>query len=350
MKKLLLVLLSCAAFAAVACEPVPAGPDDPEDPQSVYTSVNGRFLEAISGAYSTFEKTGTLPSSIEANGASLDKSQYVVAACELLNAISDSPLSWESTNIKVHSVPAFDEYGTNTFDPDKIDLAHVRFLAGAILAAFNTGGSLPGSIAFPTNPAENGFLPQLMIAGSLQDNVMNMSTAAVVLARVLNHYVTNNAYWPDKVSSWPSAYTGSTRNCQTDSDAVKSALADAVGAGAADAEPRQNALDIIEYAGKWAKEDYSGTRKGAADAISSGSGNSCDLAHALIAMMRAAGIPARYVYARCQLASGAADHVCAEIYLDGFWYLCDPSDTKVELGSTSWKMDTFYGRYNELGI
>ena len=110
---------------------------------------------------------------------------------------------------------------------------------------------------------------------------------------------------------------------------------------------------LFEYArDAWEWQNYSNTGKGAVKTIKDKGANCGDLSHTLIAMSRAAGIPARYRHAQCKyIKSGKViGHVMAELYVDGVWYLCDPSSNEDTFGNhEAWAyMDTFNGRYREL--
>ena len=77
-------------------------------------------------------------------------------------------------------------------------------------------------------------------------------------------------------------------------------------------------------------------------------GNCCDLTHATLAMCRAAGIPARYLHGKCNY-STPLGHVIPEIFVDGKWWIADPSNNKAVWGTPTWNgMETFHGRYYEL--
>ncbi len=79
---------------------------------------------------------------------------------------------------------------------------------------------------------------------------------------------------------------------------------------------------------------YSNTLYGAVGTWTRKSGNCVDLSHLLIAVMRAAGIPARYVHATsCTFNSGlVVGHVWAEVYVNGAWYTCDLTSSKNTFG------------------
>ena len=210
---------------------------------------------------------------------------------------------------------------------------------------------MPNYVTFPSADANAaGYLPQLTMVVTKHDNQMNLRACMVVLTRVFNFWVNKEGKWPESVSSWPASYLDAVRNCPKDDDLVKSTLAAALTGLAADATPRQKAEAIFKYTrDEWEWENYMNTKKGALGTIREKGGNCCDLTHATLAMCRAAGIPARYLHGQCYFTSGVIGHVIPEIYVDGKWWICDPSNNSATFGTPTWKgMETFNGRYNEL--
>ena len=89
---------------------------------------------------------------------------------------------------------------------------------------------------------------------------------------------------------------------------------------------------------------YSNSQKGAAKTLSSGTGNCCDQANLVVALCRAAGIPARFSHAKnCKFNSGlVAGHVWAQIYVDGVWYSADATSKSNTLGNIkNWNTSSF---------
>jgi len=96
---------------------------------------------------------------------------------------------------------------------------------------------------------------------------------------------------------------------------------------------------------------YYNTIKGALGAYSSRSANCCDTSHLLVALTRAAGIPARYQHGDCQFSSGWFGHVWAQVYVDGKWYNTDAIEDANTFGSIkNWNTSTvkLKGTYAEL--
>ena len=306
MKHFIITALACAAtLFACACngnkpEPEPTPTPEPEPtPAFSLDSFNGRYLEALAGAYDVFENTGSLPATINIEGIKHTKGQYTVAACMLVGKIAADSKTWQDEDIDPF-VPAFGgDYRWNTYDPDEIDWQHIKYLASRILAYAQDKKSLPNYVTFPSSDeTSEGYMPQLTMVVTKHDNMMNLNAYMVVLTRALKYVKENEGKTPEKVSSWPATYLDAVRNCPKDDPLVKSTL---------------------------------------------------DLTHATIAMCRAAGIPARYLHGQCYFTSGVIGHLIPEIYVDGKWWVCDPSNNNATFGTPTWKgMETFNGRYNEL--
>ena len=350
MKRILFIL--CASFAiAGTCACHEKEPEPTPDPEFTLDSYNGHFAQAISDAYDLFEETGSLPTSVNVEGLVYNKGRYFIAACLLLEKIQAEPDTWQETEIELFSAAFGDEYRWNTFDPDVIDFAHIRYMAGRMVNYARENGSLPNYVTFPSDdPQSAGYMPQLTMVVTKHDNRMNLRAAMVVMARVFNYFVKNGGEWPAEVSSWPASYLDATRNCPKDNATVRATLADALEGLPATATDRQKAEAIFTYArDEWEWENYMNTSKGAVGTINAKGGNCCDLTHATLAMCRAAGIPARYLHGQCHFTSGVIGHVIPEIYVDGKWWICDPSNNSATFGTPTWQgMETFNGRYNEL--
>jgi len=98
---------------------------------------------------------------------------------------------------------------------------------------------------------------------------------------------------------------------------------------------------------------YYNTKYGAVGTLSKKTGNCCDTAHLLIALERAAGIPARYVHGYCQFTTSGNwyGHVWAQVYVDGKWITADAISYRNSFGViNNWNTATYklYGIYREL--
>lgn len=100
---------------------------------------------------------------------------------------------------------------------------------------------------------------------------------------------------------------------------------------------------------KWVRDNvgyqyYANTKYKATGTLSGKKGNCCDHANLIVALCRAADIPARYSHGKnCRFSSGLnAGHVWAQIYIDGVWYSADATSSRNELGNIhNWNTNSF---------
>ncbi|WP_321421321.1 pseudomurein-binding repeat-containing protein [uncultured Methanobacterium sp.] len=146
-------------------------------------------------------------------------------------------------------------------------------------------------------------------------------------------------------------YLQETTNCQVNDPSII-ALAQSITSGAT------SSYDKAQRIFNWVRDniDYSyyyDSQKGALGTLSSGSANCCDHSHLIVALSRAAGLPARYVHGTCYFISSGNwyGHVWAQIYVNGQWYNADATSSRNSLGvinnwdTNSW---TYQGTYASL--
>ena len=87
---------------------------------------------------------------------------------------------------------------------------------------------------------------------------------------------------------------------------------------------------------------YYGTKYGAVGTVSSGTANCVDHSDLVVALARAAGIPARYQEGDCDFSDGWYDHVWAQLYVNGIWYYADTISTSNTFGViNNWNLKTY---------
>ena len=358
-------MLTCAALViACGCQTRPVGPDEPDEPVFSLDSYNGHFVEALSGAYETFLEKDELPPSVNVEGLLYGKGQYISAACLLLKRIQEDPEHWQEGEVDVPVKMNWGgNEGNNTFEQDSISLEALTWAAAKVYDYAIKNGSMPNYCSFGaiscsgfgadstyTYTYDTPFKDGVKYIG----NFISRDYGAA-LCRVFHHYCSKHVL-PEKVGTWGSDYLRKTSNCETDSPVVLEALAAALKNLPANATLRQKAEAIFAYArDEWEWEDYYNTSKGSVKTIQAKGGNCCDLTHATLAMCRAAGIPARYLHGQCYFTpktpgvNRVIGHVIPEIWADGRWWVCDPSNNSATWGHPTWKgMEKFNGRYKTL--
>ncbi|HNY11518.1 MAG TPA: transglutaminase-like domain-containing protein [Candidatus Wallbacteria bacterium] len=105
------------------------------------------------------------------------------------------------------------------------------------------------------------------------------------------------------------------------------------------ATPLETAKNIFKFANDGTDfQYYLNSKKGALGALNSKQANCCDQSHLVVALLRAAEIPARYVHCNpCKfLTSGmVVGHVWPEAYIDGKWIPMDTTSNKNAVGETN---------------
>ncbi|MEN6572785.1 transglutaminase-like domain-containing protein [Methanobacterium aggregans] len=204
----------------------------------------------------------------------------------------------------------------------------------------------------------------LQPAKNCQSTSSTVKTLATYITKPVVYNVTTNLTNNSCTTQSPSAETDT---CSTATCSTSSSLDSGLAAGSSETiDSPQVSYTLVtktlstyekaEAIFNWARDKleysfYYNTRKGALGTLTSGSGNCCDLSHAIVAMARSIGIPARYVYGSCKFSSGTMGHVWAQLYVNGKWYCADASNNMNSFGvirnwnTNSW---TLKGIYKEL--
>ena len=199
---------------------------------------------------------------------------------------------------------------------------------------------------------------------------LNYKSLIYIFSRITAFYNTNNKLpnyvtvtpWnkvgtSDTSSPTPSTpvpaslqqYLKATKNCQVTNSQIQ-ALAKSITSGKSSTYAKASAIfnwvrDNIKY------NFYYNSIKGATGALTSKSANCCDTSNLLVALERAAGIPARYEHGYCKFSKNWYGHVWTQVYVDGKWYRADAISYSNTFGViTNWNTAnvTIYGIYASL--
>ncbi|OEC85649.1 MULTISPECIES: pseudomurein-binding repeat-containing protein [Methanobacterium] len=147
-------------------------------------------------------------------------------------------------------------------------------------------------------------------------------------------------------------YLKSTTNCQVNNAQIQ-ALAKSITSGKSSTYAKAAAIF------NWVRDNigysfYYNTKYGAVGTLSSKTANCVDTSHLLIALERAAGIPARYEHVYAKFSSGTwYGHVIAQVWVNGKWYYADASSSRNTFGViNNWNTTTatVYGTYTSISF
>ncbi|RAP46798.1 MAG: hypothetical protein BZ136_07160 [Methanosphaera sp. rholeuAM74] len=144
-------------------------------------------------------------------------------------------------------------------------------------------------------------------------------------------------------------YLTATKHCQVGSSVIQSLAKNLTKGCTSTLAKAKSIFNVLNQ--KTSYSYYYNTRYGALTTWNRRSGNCVDMAHLMIAVSRAAGIPARYVHGHnCRFRSGlVTGHVWAEVYVDGKWYSCDLTSNSNSFGKiVNWRSCSSTTRYIEL--
>ncbi len=246
-----------------------------------------------------------------------------------VNEGSKAPISLKTVNAS--TTPSENITAGNITKTDYVDLAE------RIKAFIDANGKIPNHATTPLGE-------------------MKFESLVYMFSKILNFYNTNNAL-PSYVSmkSWSNVtksndmvvpaelqqYLAATANCQVTNSQIK-ALAASITSGKTSSYAKAVAIF------NWVRDNigysfYYNTKYGAVGTLNARTGNCVDTSHLLIALSRAAGLPAKYVHGTCQFSSGSwYGHVWARIWVDGTWYAADATSSRNTFGVVNnWNTATY---------
>ncbi len=188
-----------------------------------------------------------------------------------------------------------------------------------------------------------------------------------IYSKIFNYYKVNNVL-PNYVTvkAWSTIATGNTggtvstpvpadlqiylqatRNSQSNDPTIK-ALAARITSG------KTSTYNKAAAVFNWVRDNlgysfYYNTKYGAVGALKAKTGNCVDTSHLVVALARAAGLPARYAHGDVKFPSGNTyGHVWAQIWVNGKWYTADGTSSKNTFGTMVGTVVNFKGYHREL--
>ena len=311
-----------------------------------------QIVDASKSLRSFVESKGYLPSTVSVNGINVNITSFAyLMSKSVININNGKKLDVEVINISSN-------YTNNGSSSINADLNKTKYidLANALINGAVSDEKLPSSI--DTNIGE--ISPNLYIFGLSKalDFYSNNNR--------LPNYITFNAKDVDGTPGSDVTKRGNTsqykeglNEIQALTSAQLAQYLSSSGNDALNSAIRSLANDLT--AGKstvWAKaeaifnwvrdnvkyEYYANTKYKATGTLSNKRGNCCDHANLIVALCRAADIPARYTHGKnCKFSSGLnTGHVWAQIYVDGVWYSADATSSRNKLGDIqNWNTNSF---------
>ena len=294
-----------------------------------------------------------------------------------INAAAASVKSYIETN---NRLPNYVTIGTS-----QVKMAQfLQLLATSLLQINNKTNTfmIPGNINAPASPTGSYMYGNIVLTEylSIAQNIQNYinsnncapnymtsslgniqyESLVYIYSKILNYYKTNgnlpnyvlvdssvtNTAIPPELQQ----YLQTTTNCQVTNSQIQ-ALAKSITSG------KTSTYDKAVAIFNWVRDKlgysfYYNTKYGAVGTLNAMTGNCVDTAHLLIALERAAGIPARYEHVYAKFSSGNwYGHVIAQVWVNGKWYNVDGTSYSNSFGIIkNWNTSTatYKGTYATL--
>lgn len=296
------------------------------------------IIDASKVVKSFIESEGKLPDSVLINGESYTLAQFLYLAAIATVNINNGDLS--DLNSKDASNPS-----NYTKCANLGNLVDYISVAQAIIDYVNANGKAPESISSSVGTVTfDGLVYAFARVVAFYGN--NQQLPAYVAIKSIDsdssQFVINrvNVKATESELANIDKYLQATANCQVDDPTIV-ALAQKLTAGLS--TPTQKASAILDYViDNIAYAGYYDTTRGAKKTLTDKRGNCCDQAHLVIALFRAADLPARYVHGTCTFSSGPIGHVWAQVLIGDTWVVADPVSSRNSLGVIkNWNINTF---------
>jgi transglutaminase-like putative cysteine protease len=271
-----------------------------------------------------------LPNYVTISNQEVTMPQFLQLVTEdLINTNAGSKTSVTMGSVSIPPNPS------ESFTSGDITKTEYLKIANSILAFINSNGRAPNYVTTSLG-------------------TMNYESLIYDYSKIMNFYLTNKKL-PNYVSVTPGVIQSSTTTstptslqpylqpgtyAQSTNPTIE-ALSASITKGLT--TPYAKAVAIFN----WVKNNitysfYYGTKYGALGTLTSKTANCVDHSDLVVALARAAGIPARYQEGYCDFSDGWYDHVWAQLYVNGQWYYADTISTANALGViNNWNLNTY---------
>jgi transglutaminase-like putative cysteine protease len=280
-----------------------------------------QLISAANSVNSYIEKHAKLPTSVQIGDTSYSTAKYLYLLAQAIVNINNGDLS----NLYVFTINDPTNPGAAANLGNLNDYVSV---ARSLMTSMGTGVT-PNSVS--TSIGEVGydgivyaFTRVIVYYGEMNRLPSTVSVKSLVIYESTS--VLDSANTIEDLT----AYLSPSTNCQSDNPEII-ALAQQLTEGLTSSVDKARAIynyvrDQISYS------FYYDTRYGALGTLHAKTGNCVDQAHLVIALYRAAGLPARYGHGTCTFNSGTYGHVWAQVLIGDTWVVSDPTSTRNSFG------------------
>ena len=311
---------------------------------SKYTDVPLKdIITASKNVKKYIENNEELPTSVTIGGKTYTAAQYLYLASEAIYKLKSGDTSADSVNL----VDTPKSYPPATYLGNLYDYYSV---ARRVANHGDKYGIMPNyAISDVGKIGYDGLIYAFSRVISYYGENSQMPNYVVI--KSVSNSVTPDAVNTKNTITDLTPYYKATKNCQVDNaqiQALVAKLTEGLTSPSAKATAIYNYVrDEISYS------FYYDTRYGAVGTLNAKNGNCVDQAHLLVALYRAADLPARYVHGTCTFSSGTYGHVWTQVLIGDIWTVGDPTSNRNSFGSVvNWNTNSFtlHGYFVEISF
>ncbi|MBO6111415.1 MAG: transglutaminase, partial [Methanobrevibacter sp.] len=280
-----------------------------------------QLVAAANEVNSYIEKNAKLPDSVTIGDTTYTTAQYLYLLCEAIVSINSGDL----TDLYLFEVNDPTNPGVAS---NMGSLSDYLSVASSLITSMDSGVT-PNSVS--TSLGDVGydgivyaFTRVLVYYGMMSQLPSSVSIKSLTL------YVSQSSLDSKNTITDLTPYLSSSPNCQVTNAAIV-ALAEQLTKGMTNSLDKATAIynyvrDSVSYS------FYYDTKYGAVGTLNSKTGNCVDHSHLLIALFRAADLPARYAHGTCTFSSGTYGHVWTQVLIGNTWVVCDATSARNSFG------------------
>lgn len=291
------------------------------------------------------EKNKKLPSSVKIGKLKYSTAEYLYLVSKAIKNLK----SGSKSSIDIKSVKAPSKAGKAA---NLGNLKNYLSVAKSVIKYADSKGKMPNSVS-----SKVGTIGYKGIVYAFSRVMTFYGSAKVLPSYVsilsLSHSTSYNSVLNSKNTIKNlAAYLAASTNCQVNNAKIKSLvkkLTKGLTSDSAKAKAIFNYVrDTVSYS------FYYDTKYGAVGTLNAKTGNCVDHSHLLVAMYRAAKLPARYAHGTCTFSSGGTyGHVWTQVLIGDTWVVSDATSSRNSFGKVvNWNSNSYslHGYYSSLSF
>lgn len=292
-----------------------------------------QIISASKNVKNYIEKNKKLPSTVQIGNLKYSTAEYLYLASKaIVNLDSNKKSDISYKNVKNPSKPgnAADEGNLNDY----------YSVAKSLIKTADSKGKMPNSVSSDVgNIGYKGVVYAFARVVAFYGDNDVMPNYVAIKSLTSSSGSSSKLNSKNTISNLAS-YLVASMNCQVNNAKIKQLVAKLTKGMTTDTEKATAIFNYVRDAISYSF--YYDTKYGAVGTLNAKKGNCVDHSHLLVAMYRAAGLPARYVHGTCTFTSGTYGHVWTQVLIGDTWTVSDATSARNSFGHVvNWNANSY---------